>query len=70
MRAVYFPQFPNVPLGVVIDSHIVYSQRHINEKVIDPTLFHVFLRQLHITSFIVEAQMPLSFSYDSGACYR
>ena len=55
-----FPQFLYVPIGCVIGSQLMYSQRYIRENILSPAYFQVSGGQLCIASFGVEEVRCLS----------
>jgi hypothetical protein len=55
-----FPQFPYLLVGVVVESHLMYSQRYIGFGVLSPTNCQVFGGQLKIASFGAEEVRFLS----------
>jgi hypothetical protein len=55
-----FPQFPDVPVGVAVESQLMYSQRYIGVDVLSPVDFQVSGGQLQITSFSAEEVRCLS----------
>ena len=55
-----FPSFPDVPVGCVAGSQLVYSQRYIGAHVLSPSEFQVPGGQLHIGAFSIQDVQFLS----------
>jgi hypothetical protein len=55
-----FPQFPDVPVGVAVESQLMYSQRYIGVDVLSPADFQVSGGQLHGSLLSVQRRLGAS----------